>query len=109
MEIFEVFRRGGHKDPFEHAGTVTAPDPEMALLLAKECYFRRAEGDHLWVVRRSDIHWLRDETLLDLPDHKEYRFPQAYRGVIELRKKAKELGLGPGDLPEADAPAKEAS
>jgi len=36
MEIYEVFRRTGHKEPFEHCGGVTAPDAAMAVLMAKE-------------------------------------------------------------------------
>lgn len=95
MEIYEVFRRAGHKDPFEHVGAVTAPDPELALLMAKECFFRRADGEHLWVVRRRDIHSLKDESLLRLPEGKEYRFPHAYRDVITLRKRARERSATP--------------
>ncbi len=84
-----MFRRTGHREPFEHAGTVTASDPEMALLMAKECFTRRAEGEHVWVVRRADIHSFKDESLLELSADKTYRFPSAYRDVIELREKAK--------------------
>lgn len=102
MEVFEVFRRSGHKDPFEHVGSVTAPDPEMALLMAKECYFRRAEGEHLWIVARSNLHSLRDESVLLLSEEKSYRFPQAYRGVMELRNKAREMGLGGAPPPGGD-------
>lgn len=94
MEIYEVFRRSGHKDPYDHAGTVTAADPEMALLMAKECFTRRAEGHHIWVVRRSDIHSFKDESLLELAADKRYRFPEAYRDVIELREKAKARAKG---------------
>ncbi len=90
MEIFEVFRRHGHKDPFEHCGTVTASDPDMALIMAKECFFRRREGEHLWVVKRSDIHSFKDETLLEISAAKSYRFPEAYRDVVELRERARE-------------------
>ena len=90
MEIYEVFRRSGHREPFEHAGTVTASDPEMALLMAKECFTRRAEGQHVWVVRRADIHSFKDESLLELAADKSYRFPEAYRDVIELRMKARQ-------------------
>ncbi|MBW3594806.1 MAG: hypothetical protein KY391_04440 [Actinobacteria bacterium] len=88
MEIYEVFRRSGHKEPFEHAGAVIASDPEMALLMAKECFFRRREGDHLWVVARSDIHSLSDETLLEIAADKSYRFASDYRDVIEKRERA---------------------
>jgi ring-1,2-phenylacetyl-CoA epoxidase subunit PaaB len=90
MDTYEVFRRSGHREPFEHCGTVSAPDPELALLLAKECYVRRREGDHIWVVRRSDIHSFKDESLLEIAADKEYRFPSAYRDVVEMRKRARE-------------------
>ena len=85
-----MFRRSGHKDPFEHCGAVTAPDPEMALLMAKECFLRRREGEHLWVVRRTDVHSFQDESLLDIAADKSYRFAQAYRDVVHKRARAKE-------------------
>jgi ring-1,2-phenylacetyl-CoA epoxidase subunit PaaB len=88
MDVYEVFRRHGHKDPFEHCGSVTAPDPDMALLMAKECFLRRREGEHLWVVRRSDIHSLDDESLLEPAGDKSYRFASGYRDVIAKREKA---------------------
>lgn len=90
MDTWEVFRRHGHKTPFEHCGTVHAADPEMALLMAKECFLRRREAEHLWVVNRSDIHSFKDESLLEVAADKSYRFPEAYRDVVELREKAKE-------------------
>ncbi|MDQ3940295.1 MAG: 1,2-phenylacetyl-CoA epoxidase subunit B [Actinomycetota bacterium] len=88
MEVYEVFRRSGHKDPFEHCGAVISSDPDMALLMAKECFFRRREGDHLWVVRRSDIHSFSDETLLEIAADKSYRFASDYRDVVEKRERA---------------------
>ena len=90
METWEVFRRYGHKAPFEHCGTVTAADSEMALLMAKECFLRRREGEHLWVVARSDVHYFKDESLLEISADKSYRFPEAYRDVVELRERARE-------------------
>jgi ring-1,2-phenylacetyl-CoA epoxidase subunit PaaB len=89
MEVYEVFRRSGHKDPFEHSGAVIAPDPEMALLMAKECFTRRGEGEHLWVVRRGDIHSLKDESLLEVGADKSYRFAHAYRDVVGMRERAR--------------------
>lgn len=89
MEIYEVFRRHGHKEPFEHCGAVIAPDPEMALIMAKECFLRRREGEHLWVVRRHDIHSFKDESLLEIAADKSYRFNEGYRDVVQKRKKAK--------------------
>jgi ring-1,2-phenylacetyl-CoA epoxidase subunit PaaB len=89
MEIFEVFKRSGHKDAFSHAGSVMAPDSEMALVMAKECFLRRREGEHLWVTRRSDIHSFSDESLLEIAADKSYRFPEAYRDVVTKREKAR--------------------
>jgi phenylacetate-CoA oxygenase PaaH subunit len=69
---------------------VTAADSEMALLMAKECFLRRREGEHLWVVNRGDIHSFSDESLLEVAADKSYRFPEAYRDVVGLREKARE-------------------
>lgn len=89
METFEVFRRTGHKEPFVHCGAVTASDHEMALLLAKECFLRRREGEHLWVVRRTDVHSFSDESLLQIGTDKMYRYPEGYRDVVTKRERAR--------------------
>ncbi|MDQ3646651.1 MAG: 1,2-phenylacetyl-CoA epoxidase subunit B [Actinomycetota bacterium] len=89
MDVYEVFRRAGHRDPFEHCGSVIAPDPEMALLMAKECFLRRNEGQHLWVTRRVDIHSFSDESLLENATDKTYRFAEAYREVVPKRERAR--------------------
>lgn len=89
MQIYEIFRRSGHKSPFEHCGAVIAPDPEMALLLGKECFLRRREGEHLWAVRRSDVHALEDESVLEIASDKSYRFASDYRDVVEKREAAR--------------------
>jgi ring-1,2-phenylacetyl-CoA epoxidase subunit PaaB len=90
VEVYEVFRRAGHREPFEHCGNVIAPDSDMALLLAKECFVRRQEGQHLWVVSRSDIHSFSDESLLEIAADKSYRFASAYRDVVGKRERAHE-------------------
>ena len=89
MEVYEVFRRSGHKEPYEHCGAVIAPDSDMALIMAKECFLRRREGQHLWVVRRSDIHSFKDESLLEIAADKSYRFAEAYRDVVAKRERAR--------------------
>ncbi|MBA3349945.1 MAG: phenylacetic acid degradation protein PaaB [Actinobacteria bacterium] len=89
MDVYEVFRRSGHKQPFEHCGTVTAPDTEMAMLMAKECYLRRKEGHYLWVARRSDIHSWADEAVAEPAADKSYRFAHAYRDVVHKRDLAR--------------------
>lgn len=88
MDIYEVFRRAGHKDPYEHCGAVKAPDAEMALLMAKECFLRRGEGEHLWLAKRGDIHSFSEDPAINLVADKSYRHPSGYRDVVEKRERA---------------------
>ena len=55
MPVFEVFLKKDGRDEFRHAGALDAADDELAIIAARECYVRRAEGDRLWVVRRDHI------------------------------------------------------
>ena len=55
MPTYEVFLKPAGRDGFAHAGSLDAPDNEMAALLARETYVRRGEGELAWVVRRCDI------------------------------------------------------
>ena len=51
-EVFHQEKRGAHH---EHVGCVHAPDPQMALIFAKEQFGRRKKCVNLWVVRIADI------------------------------------------------------
>jgi len=53
--IWEVFRRDRAGQPFEHAGSVAAPDVSFAHVYAHEQYGRRGESAALWVVPRDAI------------------------------------------------------
>lgn len=88
MEIWEVFQQKGPSDPYVHVGSVLAPNREVAIVYAKECFFRRMEGRGLWVVRREDVHRLNDPSMLEQVTDKSYRYPEAYRGVVEKRELA---------------------
>ncbi|MCA1840668.1 MAG: phenylacetic acid degradation protein PaaB [Actinomycetota bacterium] len=89
MDVWEVFQQKSHQDPFVHVGSVLAPDDQMALSYAKECFFRRKEGKGLWVAKRHDIHVLLDTKMLEQVTDKSYRYPEAYRGVVEKREIAR--------------------
>jgi ring-1,2-phenylacetyl-CoA epoxidase subunit PaaB len=54
--IFEVFRQERKGQPFQHAGSVEAPNDEFADWYAREQYGRRGESVALWVVRREAVH-----------------------------------------------------
>ena len=53
--LWEVFIRQRRGLSHVHAGSLHAPDAEMALQSARDVYTRRGEGISLWVVRSSEI------------------------------------------------------
>jgi phenylacetate-CoA oxygenase PaaH subunit len=55
MSRYEVFLKPAGRDGFAHAGSLDAPDDDFAVLLARETYVRRGEGELAWVVRRSHV------------------------------------------------------
>lgn len=55
MRVYEVFLKKPGKAPFEHAGSLEAPDDEMAVVLSRETFTRRAEGEEMWLVARDHV------------------------------------------------------
>ena len=53
--IWEVFRQERKGQPFQHAGSIEAPDRAFADWYAREQYGRRGESTALWVVPRDAI------------------------------------------------------
>jgi ring-1,2-phenylacetyl-CoA epoxidase subunit PaaB len=53
--IYEVFRLERKGQPFQHAGSIEAPDAVFAEWYAREQYGRRGESVALWVVSRETI------------------------------------------------------
>jgi phenylacetate-CoA oxygenase PaaH subunit len=60
MNEWEVFRQDRRGQPFEHAGSVVAPDAEFAEAWAREQYGRRGESVALWLVPRDAVHVVGD-------------------------------------------------
>jgi phenylacetate-CoA oxygenase PaaH subunit len=54
--IYEVFRLERKGQPFQHAGSIEAPDAVFAEWYAREQYGRRGESVALWVVPREAVH-----------------------------------------------------
>lgn len=52
---YEVFLQRRDNSPFEHAGIVHAPDVQLALILAKEQFSRRASCSGLMVISTAHI------------------------------------------------------
>jgi ring-1,2-phenylacetyl-CoA epoxidase subunit PaaB len=79
--LWEVFVRSSRGLSHVHAGSLHAPDAEMAVRNARDLYTRRNEGVSLWVVRSSDI--LASEpgakdALFESPKGKDYRHAMYY-------------------------------
>lgn len=55
MATYEVFLKKDGRDEFRHAGALDAANDELALVMARESYIRRAEGNRVWIVNRDDI------------------------------------------------------
>lgn len=84
-EVFHQEKTGNHH---VHAGSLHAPNAEMALLLAKEQYARRYKCVNLWVVKTSDI--LRtekeDEDIFETTPEKIYREASGYKVMDRINK-----------------------
>ncbi|GAB3566271.1 1,2-phenylacetyl-CoA epoxidase subunit PaaB [Spelaeicoccus albus] len=53
--LWEVFVRSSRGLSHVHAGSLHAPDAELALQNARDVYTRRSEGVSIWVVPAADI------------------------------------------------------
>jgi ring-1,2-phenylacetyl-CoA epoxidase subunit PaaB len=92
---YEVFHQKKRGEQHVHAGVVHAPDPEMALVFAKEQYGRRLKCSNIWVVKTSDIFSLgyENEDMFDTTSEKSYREAGGYklRDKINQFKKDQKL------------------
>jgi phenylacetate-CoA oxygenase PaaH subunit len=94
--IYEVFRQERKGQPFQHAGSVAAPDEAFAEIYAREQYARRQESVALWLVPRDAVREI-DE----FPDEFEmkYRRVDGYSikaRLAEARERAGTLDMAPG-------------
>ncbi len=79
--LWEIFVRPKRGLSHVHAGSLHAPDAEMALRNARDLYTRRGEGVSLWVVRAADITASSPQergAFFDPADDKVYRHPTFY-------------------------------
>jgi 1,2-phenylacetyl-CoA epoxidase PaaB subunit len=90
VPIWDVFGKRKPDDEFEWAGSIKAPDPEMALILARETHFRHKEGVAYAVRRRGngDLHVgpYQGDVLGGVTD-RSYRRQEAYAGVGARHKR----------------------
>lgn len=81
-DLWEVFTQPKDGAPYEHAGSVHAPDAEMALQNARDVYARRGEAVSIWVVPSGAITASSPEDrgpFFEPGNDKPYRHPQFYK------------------------------
>jgi ring-1,2-phenylacetyl-CoA epoxidase subunit PaaB len=79
--MWEVFVRARRGVSHVHAGTVHAPDAEIALQHARDLFTRRAEGVSIWVVLSEHVTASDPddrESLFDPALDKAFRHPTDY-------------------------------
>jgi ring-1,2-phenylacetyl-CoA epoxidase subunit PaaB len=80
--LWEVFTQPKDGSPYEHAGSVHAPDAELALQNARDVYARRSEAVSIWVVPSAAIVASSPSDrgpFFDPANDKPYRHPQFYK------------------------------
>ena len=83
MRVWDVLQRRKPDSDWEVVGGVKAPDPEVALLLARESLFRHGERDTFAVRRRGEeqIHEVLDPVGIGGVIAREFRRTDAFAGV----------------------------
>jgi phenylacetate-CoA oxygenase PaaH subunit len=87
--IYEVFRQEREGQPFQHGGSLEAPNLAFAETYAREFYGRRDESFALWIVPRESVEEILDPYVADVFD-RDYRRVDGYSLKVKL-KKAREL------------------
>jgi len=89
--LWEVFTQPRDGKPHEHAGSVHAPDAEMALENARDVYARRNDGVSIWVVPSDQITASTPEDMgpfFDPANDKPYRHPKFYSVPRAVKKRS---------------------
>lgn len=87
-ETFEVFHQRKRGEQHIHVGIVHAPNPEMALLFAKEQYGRRGISVNIWVVCTRQVFSsdYDDSDIFDTVPEKVYREAGGYKVMEKINK-----------------------
>ena len=96
LETYEVFHQEKRGEHLVHVGSHHAPTPEIALVLAKEQYARRAKCVGLWVVRTADVYVIstEDADIFETTPEKDYREARGYRVGGRITKFKRQQGTG---------------
>jgi len=83
--IWEVFRQEREGQPFQHGGSIEAPNLEFAEAYAIELYGRRAESVALWIVPRDEVREVPEPYVAEVFD-RDYRRVDGYSLKIKLKE-----------------------
>jgi ring-1,2-phenylacetyl-CoA epoxidase subunit PaaB len=89
MAVWEVFRQEREGAPFQHGGSLEAPNAAFADAYAREFYGRRAESFALWIAPRDALLEVREPYVAPVFD-RDYRRVDGYSLKVKL-KEAREL------------------
>jgi phenylacetate-CoA oxygenase PaaH subunit len=87
--IFEVFRQEREGQPFQHGGSLEAPDFRFAEIYAREFYARRGESVALWLLPRESVRQVAD--FADVFD-RDYRRVDGYSLKVRLKEARERAG-----------------
>jgi ring-1,2-phenylacetyl-CoA epoxidase subunit PaaB len=92
-ETFAIFHQDKRGAAHEFVGIVHAPDPELALVFAKEQFGRRKKTVNLWAVRSTDIFTFQheDDDMFSTVPEKTYREASGYPVRKRINKYLDEL------------------
>lgn len=93
-ETYEAFHQKKRGDQHMHVGIVHAPNPEMALLFAKDQYGRRGVTANIWVVKTSQVFCTEydDQDMFETTPEKIYREAGGYKVMDKINKYKKNKG-----------------
>ena len=106
MQRYEVFLKKPGREEFRHAGSLDAPDPEMAMLLARETHSRRGEGAEMWLVERDHV-LVGNDQYLSVNEDKPHRHNDGSLVAARRKQERESGGLEPSHGPLASATSRE--
>src|SRR5918997_2459420 len=94
MAVWEVFRQEREGAPFQHGGSVEAPNAAFAEAYAREFYGRRNESTALWIVPRDAVRAVDEPYVAEVFD-RDYRRVDGYSIKVKLKEARERAGHGP--------------
>lgn len=105
MQIFEIYQRRTASDDLVRAGSILAPDLEMARLLARETHFRHAEAECCYVKYKGEMHEVAATGPIGGAIDRSYRRQDGYIGVGARMRRLSESLAAKGMIVEGARPS----